>query len=206
MRVPAAFLVAAAAVMPAQEPDTLFCDDFEDPGAYGWQMGPHWVYGSPSAMRMFWSDQTIYGGLLSCIDTLESPMIGVPADVDSLQLVVSMLVDAYAVAYGGGSMYTHEKIRIIPQGGSPCGVWEYFESSDYSLSVYYEDSITIEIPEEAWSPGDSLSLCFIGEMYCFPIHYDAFAEIDWFLYSVALLGYDLQSLSNSTWGAIKTAL
>lgn len=201
------FLAAVmTAVSLGQEPDTLFYDDFTTPGIHDWQMGGYWSYGGTDNIGMAWSGSTNMGALLECTDTLVSPPIYVPLETDSLELVVEVLIDAYAVAFGGGGMHTHEETYVIPNYSDSLEIWDYYQSNDYILDVYYQDTVYVSIPWEYSAPDDSVELLFTGEIHCQPFGYDATASFQYRLYSVTLLGSRATALGRSTWGSIKASL
>lgn len=197
-------LSAAVSTCFPQEPDTLFFDDFSEPGSNPWVYGPLWTFYGES-MRMYDQQGTSSGETLFASDTLVSPPVCIPDGMDSLLVSVPMSLYAKCTTINIGSMYNLERISVI-NGTGTHDIWEFYATDVSYLYVSWEDTVDMPVPASAWVPSDSLRVRFIGESYCHPLYWDGYLEIEWILDSVALLGFGCQELTNSTWGSIKTLL
>jgi hypothetical protein len=196
-------LVLLPATLFAQDPYTLFHDDFDVPEAYAWEQGPLWDYMPSDSMQEY--DYQTSAGVSS--DILTSPVIEVPSGTQALEISIPMYVRTHCSnSIGAGSFFTRQIVYVSDGGDTWDQVWHTCDyGSGYTWGVEWEYTVTTYIPSQYWDPGGSLWLRFYGEVASTGSGGDFVREIDWRLDSVTLNAYGLAGLEPSTWAGIKAS-
>ena len=122
--------------------------------------------------------------------------------LSSLFVQVPMTYYARAIVLAG---WRHTQLQVmVLESGIYHEIWRFYSSSMESI-----DSLTVEefIPEEFWSPGETIQLVFAGEVYAenFNSSYNVYVTLDWKLDAVLLSAINGTAIQRDTWGSIKAS-
>ena len=179
----------------------IFADDFVFPHPYNWTTASaFWSYFQNEYMQEYFDISV--RNYVTVEDTLFSPPITIPEGTDSLFVQVPMTYYARAIVLAG---LRHTQLQgMVLESGIYHEIWRFYSSSMESI-----DSLTVEefIPEEFWSPGETIQLVFAGEVYAenFNSSYNVYVTLDWKLDAVLLSAINGTAIQRDTWGSIKAS-
>lgn len=201
-----------------QSVDTLWTVEFSSQPS-GWIAGPNWEY-TEESVYLYLHCGSGYPGYYFQEDSLISPDFVVPPSADSLVLIFdhnwwghgsreyvfnwAMSTSRLDMFNSANPSYPIVLWGIAAGSGSPISDYPIdtlLSKYQYSLT----DSGSVFIPLTGLTAGDTLSFVFSGLVEAFVLKYDAWAYIEWDIYTFSILNYPSVSLEPSTWGMIKAS-
>ncbi len=179
----------------------IFADDFVLPHTHYWTTASiYWNYNQNEYMQEYFD--IVARSYVTAEDTLFSLLINIPEGTDSLFVQVPMTYFAEAVILAGGR-YTNLQLMVL-ESGKYHEVWQFYCTKEVAI-----DSLTVAemIPEEFWTPGESIQLVFAGEIFAENNNssYDVYVELDWKLDDVTLYATGGSVIQRDTWASIKAS-
>lgn len=197
--------LALSLICPASV-DTLYKVEFNSI-LNDWIPGPQWSWHA-DCMNVHLLSQA--GGVVEVYDSdsLRSPVITLPSDIDSVVVVF----DHWYYTYGTVNIWswaeTTMSLQMLgPSVSPPVDLWSvyYYTESPLYTGFEYLDSGLVAVPLPQIWPGEPLCFRFNGRVGAWTDYLFARSTLSWDIRAFYILNYtDDRSFTPSTWGSIKT--
>lgn len=178
--------------------DTLYTCNFSE-FQPDWTAGSSWNWQGDGIELDMSVNLGSMSWMVQNMDTLLSPPIPVPQGWSGLTLVVENTWHAYGYSSSPCYSQTTSFIEASAAGWSD-DLWSRWCQHYYNVT--YTDPVIADIPQA--QPGDTLSLCLWGWVYCTRLQGGgtATAELEWSIARLSILG-NCVSMESDTWASVK---